>query len=225
MVRVVPRDLLPLPLDGMGGTLPRRSLGRKCRQRLSSETAQRQRINAAAAALNNLYGGRDEPGLRPSESQLEALLHLEAAIKADPPPYPSEDAEESLMAILGSRPGDYSLPESTSMAALSAESIIAWPTTAGSADLLSCLPLEHSGIARGERAGLVRPAEEQAQMIKENGRANIYWDPLLKQDGEAYVSFLHELKSRDMCAFQVEKPLEQVGVFFVVRKDGRLRLI
>ena len=85
MVRVVPRDLLPLPLDGMGGTLPRRSLGRKCRQRLSSETAQRQRINAAAAALNNLYGGRDEPGLRPSESQLEALLHLEAAIKADPP--------------------------------------------------------------------------------------------------------------------------------------------
>ncbi len=62
-------------------------------------------------------------------------------------------------------------------------------------------------------------------MLKEEGRASIYWDPLLKQDGEAYVSFLHELKSRDMCAFQVEKPLEQVGVFFVVRKDGRLRLI
>ena len=71
------------------------------------------------------------------------------------------------------------------MAALTAESIIAWPAMAGSADLMSCLPLEHSGIVRGDRAGLVRPAEEQAQILKEEGRASIYWDPLLRQDGEA----------------------------------------
>ncbi len=224
MVRAVPRDLLPLPIDPMLCTTPLKSLGRACRQRIRKDAAVRERCNDCGEALNDLFGGGEFTGFRPSEAQLCSLLHIEEAVKADPPPCPLEDPEASLSAMLGSRASAYSVEGSTCVAPLQPDSTIAWPDVAGSAELSSVLPVGHSDLLLGGRTNLARPAQEQFEVLKE-GRASVYWDPRLKSSRSAYVSFVKELKNRNMCKFQLEKPLERVGVFFVRRKDGRLRLI
>ncbi len=158
----------------------------------------RERCNDCGKALNGLFGGGEFAGLRPSEAQLCSLLHIEEAVKADPPPCPLEGPEASLAAMLGSRASAYSVEGSTCVAPLQPESIIAWPDVAGSAELSSVLPVGHSDFLLGGRTNLERPAQEQFEVLKE-GRASVYWDPRLKSSRSAYLSFVRELWNRNMC--------------------------
>ena len=151
MVRAVPRDLLPQPIDPMFCSTPVKSLGRACRQRIRKDAAVRERCNDCGNALNDLFGGGEFAGLRPSEAQLCSLLHIEEAVKADPPPCPLEDPEASLSAMLGSRASAYSVEGSTCVAPLQPDSVIAWPDVAGSAELSSVLPVGQSDFLLGGR--------------------------------------------------------------------------
>ena len=51
-----------------------------------------------------------------------------------------------------------------------------------------------------------------------------YWDPKLRHSRRQYVDFVVRLAERSIVGF-AQKPKNEVGCFFVKKKDGRLRLI
>jgi len=67
------------------------------------------------------------------------------------------------------------------------------------------------------------PAEAQARLI-ECGVERVYQDPKLNNT-KMYAHFLHRLHSLNLIEFTTEAPTETVGLFFVKKKQGKLRLI
>ena len=227
--RAVPRDLLPLPGGDWSRCYSQQSVSRVVARRRAALAADGQRVNDCVDALNYFYGdSRGFQGVRPSAAQLTALAHIEHSVFSDSPPSGwTESSKESLSAILGARASLYPEDGDDAMrvAPLSPDSVIAWPASAGSAELLACLPETQADLMRGGHAAFARPAEEVEAEIRASGRAGIYWDPRLKNDKEAYADFIKELHSRCMIDLQANSPLHQVGIFVVYKKDGTLRII
>ena len=61
---------------------------------------------------------------------------------------------------------------------------------------------------------------KQQEVAEDLPRA--YWDPKLR--GKAYRNFVRDLHQRSLLRFTRE-PIEFAGVFFVWKKNGRLRMI
>ncbi len=228
--RAVPRDLFPLPRDDAVVPPLSRSLGRHTCQRISGDAAIRRRVNECVDVVNSLHGGNLAfEGLRPSEAQARALQHITDSVFCDKPPesIKGESPQASFSAMLGFRASLY--PEddggSVRMAPLRPDSDIAWPARAGSMRLIDALPSDTAEDVLNARSRLSRPSEEFKQLVHDEGKAGLYTDPLLRCDDDVYATFVCELLSRNMAFLSLAKPLQEVGIFFVVKKSGQLRII
>ena len=99
---------------------------------------------------------------------------------------------------------------------------ISWPQASSKP-----VPLDRC-LADGDREWL---GTWQRHMLKQGGCTNVepvvpYIDPVLKHNPVEYAGFLHELYSRSMIKFRVANGEKgKLGVFFVTKKSGQLRLI
>ena len=160
MFRAVPRDLFPLPLDPLSDGAPRRRLGRSAKQRLTRDTACRGRINRCLFALNGIYGCKSSfDAVRPSEAQCRSISHIEECVRRDSPPEGFvETGEASLSAMLGEKACPYFAGgASVRVAPLTGTFAISWPDSAGSAQLVDCVPRSHVPSVVNVQAELLRP--------------------------------------------------------------------
>ena len=194
-------------------------MGRASMQRFCRRTALSERTNEAIWSLNELYGEGQFDSCRPSEAQLYSLAGLESAVVADVPPADfRETPEASFHVMLGSKASVYPDDEGQlSMAALTPESVISWPASAGSACLDRCLPESHADYVRSVRTRLEKPAEVYKHDVAEEGLAGLHWDPLLKGNRSEYISSVRQLFSRRMVRLQRRRRIEFVGCFFVLK--------
>ena len=103
-----------------------------------------------------------------------------------------------------------------------AEGNISWPQVDSSPiPLMDCLPKADS-----EWLG----SWHEHMLVRDGGSSNgdicTYVDPVLKNDKKAYGRFLSELHKRNMVKFRPAHGKEGIlGIFFVKKKSGQLRLI
>ncbi|CAK0801682.1 unnamed protein product [Prorocentrum cordatum] len=188
--RMVPRDLLPLPLVPVPPARGARALPRRSAQRIGRRSAVGRRVNDCIAALNNLYGEGDFCSkARPSEAQFSAVDILWQAVSDDKPPDDAPSPEAALVELLGMGSLGYG-PDGPTVVAPYDRGLVSWPESAGCVSLLEVLP------------------EPDRQEVID----------------DEYQRFVQDLLARDMVELRTRRDFE-VGVFFVKKKSGRLRLI
>ncbi|CAK0849207.1 unnamed protein product, partial [Prorocentrum cordatum] len=164
------------------------------------------------AVLLSVWAGR------PSQAQSSALDGILRAVTDDRPPDPLPAPEAALQELLGTEALDYA-SEDLSVVAPYDRGLVSWPDTAGSVDLLDVLPdPDRQEVIDGPRALLLRAEEEPPAACK------VYWDKTLKADRGEYTRFVQDLLNRGMVELRTRREFE-VGIFFVRKKSGKLRLI
>ena len=223
-VRALPRDLLPLPAMLMPERARPSLLGGSSQQRTERRRASVHSANEAVWALNFLRGSQSFSGARPSTAQASSLARLEEAALADPPPSPLPDPEASLSEMLGSKASTYAGDDLSCVASYRRD-LVLWPASAGSVPLFDVLPdPERFDLAVGGGERLLLSPEDLRGFRERDGVPRRYWEETLRSDESAYFLFVRELVQRKMFTFRA-KIRAEAGVFFVSRKNGRIRLV
>ncbi|CAK0819174.1 unnamed protein product, partial [Prorocentrum cordatum] len=217
--RMVPRDLLPLPLVPVPPARGARALPRRSAQRIGRRSAVGRGVNDCIAALNNLYGEGDFCSkARPSEAQFSAVDMLWQAVSGDKPPDDAPSPEAALVELLGMGSLGYG-PDGPTVVAPYDRGLVSWPESAGCVSLLEVLPEpDRQEVIDGKNSMMLRAEEVRP------GATKVYWDKTLQSDADEYQRFVQDLLARDMVELRTRRDFE-VGVFFVKKKSGRLRLI
>ncbi|CAK0875001.1 unnamed protein product, partial [Prorocentrum cordatum] len=217
--RMVPRDMLPLPLVPVPPARGARALPRRSAQRIGRRSAVGRRVNDCIAALNNLYGEGDFCSkARPSEAQFSAVDMLWQAVSDDKPPDDAPSPEAALVELLGMGSLGYG-PDGPTVVAPYDRGLVSWPESAGCVSLLEVLPEpDRQEVIDGRNSMMLRAEEVRP------GATKVYWDKTLQSDTDEYQRFVQDLLARDMVELRTRRDFE-VGVFFVKKKSGRLRLI
>ncbi|CAK0841047.1 unnamed protein product [Prorocentrum cordatum] len=223
------RDLLPIPVgaelrsllsgEGAWGTSP------SAKRRSATRRRQDQWLLEGIASLNELGGqGRQVPSHAPlTAAQRVAVRRLASLYGKWSPPVdrPSPHAAWSL--LQGLRPG-YSEAEAAGARTVYQRGNISLPKIgAGKVPLVDVLPADLQSKLESGR-GLLRSPEEAAALIRDAGAPRAM-DPKLGRLGYDYGHALGELFASGVIECSSEPVLEEAGMFFVARKDKRLRLI
>ena len=222
----IPRELLPcsLPFDPSffkGGCLTR-SVQRRVQRRLAWQAW----CNEGVAAINELYGRGPEheaKGVGFSMAQKHCLELMSNTYRDLGPPPPdtstpagafkelcgSKAGYADVIADLGTptpfRPGEVSLP----------------PVGSQPAPLEQLLDGRAFQLWEGWRHHLPKPQDEVDSLTDQ---PVTYTDPALTRRPAHYASFIKDLLERNVISLQ-EKRDQNVGIFFVSKKDSSLRLI
>ncbi|CAK0895720.1 unnamed protein product, partial [Prorocentrum cordatum] len=217
--RMVPRDLLPLPLVPAPPARGARSLPRRSAQRIGRRSAVGRRVNDCIAALNNLHGVGDFCSkARPSEAQFSAVDMLWQAVSDDKPPDDAPSPEAALVELLGTGSLGYG-PDGPTVVAPYDRGLVSWPESAGCVSLLEVLPEpDRQEVIDGKNSTMLRAEEVRP------GATKVHWDKTLQSDTDEYQRFVQDLLDRGMVELRTRRDFE-VGVFFVKKKSGRLKLI
>ncbi|CAK0911511.1 unnamed protein product, partial [Prorocentrum cordatum] len=227
------RDALPIPLSsealqclkGFSALDGELSLG----QRRKAARCRRQErwMLEGVAALNELGGGGRLAGSggRLSLAQRSALQHLGEVYAAVPPKTEDCTNQEAFQALLGLRPGYADEPAIGARAGYQRGRVSLPSGGAGRVDLVRLLP-PHLQSALESGHGLLR-SEQEATAALEEADVTCYVDGKLAQRGIDYGRFLLELYDAGIVKvldYELDRK-EETGVFFVPRKDDKLRLI
>jgi hypothetical protein len=103
------------------------------------------------------------------------------------------------------------------------------PSCDGSPLLSDILPAGARRYLEDFETMLLTPEERYNEHIMNEAghspsRTTCYNDPLLMNDKKVYADFVKDLYKRKLLMF-TRRPKERVGVFFVLKKDGSLRMI
>ena len=214
-------DLYPLEPVVLGRRRPNHC-SRSITQRFSRLHSAYDQANRTLEALNSLHGpvpvGSSGPtAARESVSQRVLQLCLQ-----DRPPAGVEPPEAALNVLLGTKASFYD--ESQQGPAPYRRGEVSLPEAAGGCYLPDVLQgADREDIGRLKERLFLSQDELSARQSLE-GRARAYWDPQLRSGSTLYLDFLKDLKRRGLVDF-VMRAEEQVGVFFVAKKSGRLRMI
>ena len=97
---------------------------------------------------------------------------------------------------------------------------VSWPGAGGVVPLASALPpdasLELQNVISRHRDphGVLPPHDGAPRRARP---PSIYWDVVLRQGGDTYISFIRSLHDRNMVRYTLGSR-DQVGVFFVKKK-------
>ncbi|CAK0845448.1 unnamed protein product, partial [Prorocentrum cordatum] len=227
------RDALPIPLSfealqclkGFSALDGELSLG----QRRKAARCRRQErwVLGGVAALNEPGGGGRlaDSGGRLSLAQRSALQHLGEVYAAVPPKTEDCTNQEAFQALLGLRPGNADEPAIGARAGYQRGRVSLPSGGAGRVDLVRLLP-PHLQSALESGHGLLR-SEQEASAALEEADVTCCVDGKLAQRGFDYGRFLLELYDAgivEVLDYELDRK-EETGVFFVPRKDDKLRLI
>ena len=220
----MPRDLLPLPPLPADGVFGLRDRGRTTAQRVARRAAVARSTNELVWALNFLNGEGEFQGIRPSAAQVSSLEYLESCCRSDSPPSPLPEPKASLTEMLGNKAASYNDEAGPSSVASYRRDLVSWPASAGCLALESVLPERERLQLAADGQQLLLSADDLSRRRRDEGLPKSYWDPLLKDDKEAYAIFVNELAQRNMVTFR-RSAVEEVGCFFVPKKSGKIRLV
>ena len=227
------RGIFPLPRLAVDG---RREfcVSRRARQRCGRGAAWRSWANECIDSLNDLNGHRcgvqdvTSPDGAANLPQRRALDHISESFQSfsGPSETPVNNAttDAALEELLRHTPG---YREDDTKVQPYAKDAVSWPaagtTPTPLGDICSAAALSKLGSWRTSM--LVSESVAETRRI-ESGLAKPYVDPLLLHCPDRYADFLRRLQAAGMLRFRPRLQREQpsVGVFFVSKKDGSLRM-
>ncbi|CAK0897361.1 unnamed protein product, partial [Prorocentrum cordatum] len=153
-----------------------------------------------------------------AESAARDSAILKEAVSDDKPPDDAPSPEAALVELLGMGSLGYG-PDGPTVVAPYDRGLVSWPESAGCVSLLEVLPEpDRQEVIDGRNSMMLRAEEVRP------GATKVYWDKTLQSDTDEYQRFVQDLLARDMVELRTRREFE-VGVFFVKKKSGRLRLI
>ena len=176
-------------------------------------------------SLNSLAGWEQGSKAPASAAQIEVLTHLEDAVRGFAPPAQVLRPEEAAEELLG--PGHPYDQKGGSPASLGVydPALISIPSTGSQpVDLCERLPSEARKFLVDYEHHLLLNDEEWGHEMETGVCIHNYWDPVLKKSRSSYEQFVRMLHQAGMIAF-TKRPLGRTGVFFVKKKNGKLRMV
>lgn len=225
--RHVPRDLFPLPLVAVREVPSDLKAGRKSRRRLERVFRSDQMVNGCIKALNSLYSGGQLDSAKSSSAgmslaQQTAVKHITNSVQqlGAPPDLTGAEALRQLRAFDGY--GDDQAPCAVKPYD---SSLLSLPEHGSKAVPLHQLLGEDGMDIVGEFIHSRLLDEGEAfKCLAKCGLRQCYSDPRLRIPS-VYREFVCRLASADVVEFSLEAPRERVEMFFVGKKDGRLRMV
>ena len=228
--------LFPIP-NVAGEAVPSGRLSRGTRQRITQRRAIVKSVNDAVDALN-WCGGYGQGGISGSQGVCSSggnflggpLLPLHAEVLGDvlarvrdrgAPPLGNLTSEEAARALLRSRFGYES--ETPNVAAFSPGQVSLPASLAGAPDVLEVVPKHVREMLEKVDVYMLRDKNEFLQ-LRDHGDVKPYMDRLLQRSPSLYRGFIRRLRSLGLLHLTL-CPGEDVTVFFVRKKDGRLRMV
>eukprot|EP00438_Fugacium_kawagutii_P012339 Skav221970 [mRNA] locus=scaffold195:898936:903000:- [translate_table: standard] len=205
------------------------SVSRKVRQRVGRRRHAVDEVNRTLDALNQMYGrpgvGRVFPDELPqslSAAQQKVFEFVKHATSYVGKP-PDVGGPEALLALRVSE-GYEALPTCSPLGSYDPESI-SLPAGGGNPVPLATLwgddgQQKVKEFSQHELLG----ADEVRCRLKESGVSRCYQDPKFNS-AVIYSTFVQKLHDLNMVEYSLEPPKEQVGIFFVRKKNQKLRLI
>ena len=229
------RDLLPLPyLEDSYSHSPLQHLSRGCRQRIGKRRARSDRCQAAIDSINTLCCGEGAvPPDSCSGAQADAISQVTGVVLEQTPPPGLLAPDEALSQLLRSggkydaSSGAHDLASAIPTGALAplGSGELSLPADVSSAPrLVETLAEEEAQLFKGFRERLMLSTEDYNAKINSEGLPGLYYDPVLQRDRAKYVDLLIKMHCRGLLRWRASVS-EQVGLFFVYKKNGSLRLI
>ena len=139
--------------------------------------------------------------------------------------FPSFDSDEALQALLGSSAYCSDIGIGT-LASYHSDNISIPNDQSEGVPLNTMLPLQPNKQLHNMQTEMLLEDEEYEGVVYEHGVAGLYTDPILKNSRRKYKSFLVSLFNCGLLNFRKDNEvLSRVGIFFVRKKNGKIRLI
>ena len=200
-------------------------MGRAARRRFLRQANDRVRHNETIWALNCNAGFETNAGPTINVSQdsaLNRIRHLDRVRglrgrKADP--------RAALMQLLRKEHGGYAADVAQGSLAPYVREDVSIPHDQGAAPpLCDHLPEDERHVLTNFSESMFLPPSEMAQLYDDTSAFDCcYHDPALSDSG-VYAKFIFDLYNAGLIAF-TSNPRVIIGVFFVTKKNGRLRMI
>ena len=221
-------DLFPLPCPCDVETPPDHSLCRAVRQRVLRRIRHQESARDAVGSLNEMMSGDATFSHRPcSPSQRSVLDRVwsatdDSSLGSSVPILP----KAALEALLGadSQYGD-SVGSAGSLGKYVAGNVSLPKDQCSGSDLLIRMHGRANQFLENYESQMLLSSEEYAGET-EKGIPPTYFDPVLKNNRAEYLKFLVELYNCGVITFRKTGRVKcTVGIFFVLKKNGKLRLI
>lgn len=224
--RDVQRDIFPLPSMFPSCGRVSGSFCRKVRQRLNRRTHIERAVEDCISGLNALYFGTEFSPAKSvaniSAGQQHVWQHIYNSVQqmGEPDPISGTEALKQLRAFDGY--GESQIPDTVKTYS---PELLSLPDQGNQA-----IPLETllGGDGRDIVGEFVRTrllnADEARIARGRSGVERAYSDPRLR-DPKVYRGFVKRLMGADLIEMSLDTPKEKVEVFFVGKKDGRLRMV
>ena len=223
------KSLLPLPSVAVE-SLAAKGLSRGTRQRVARRVAVQKEANETIRALNSMCGAPcNQTSADPCPEHPVLLGRIQAAVSDRMEAEFAVSAQEARETLLQLPAGYEALNQGESVGlAKTAPYVpgnVSLPDNVDDSPVISELcrgePLRY--LQQGE-SSMLRSAPELEKQEILDGPARCYVDPVLAADQAKYLDFVRDLARRGLLGF-CSKPRSKVGVFFVKKKSGQLRLV
>ena len=224
-------DLLPLPLPsdcGYSG-LARELSSRRARQRVVKRRVLCRREADTIRSLNRLAGFENEahwPLSSQNFAQKSAMARVHLAHQQRAPPVIHESDKAALLQLLANKlPSSYGSSEAVGAVSVYQREMVSLPKDQTSPVQLEQLlpPLEAERVKSFEDRMLLGD-EEMSAVLEKGLEGDMYVDPVLEASKKDYHAFVADLVRCQLVGF-TSSPRVQVGIFFVSKKNGKLRMI
>eukprot|EP00438_Fugacium_kawagutii_P018856 Skav230896 [mRNA] locus=scaffold2765:199618:204679:- [translate_table: standard] len=205
----------------------KKGLSRACQRRIQRRAHRQNGINETVDALNQLYdfGGGSGTVLADelvSAAQARSLEFIEECIEQLGPP--GDVTGPGALEALRVTEGYEDLPSSSTLGSFD-PALVSLPAGGVQPCDLADLWGEGGQMFVKEFISEQTVSEDAAsQKLEAIGPRCVYTDPKLRGRRD-YVKFLNQLRELNLIDFSIEEATETVGIFFVKKKQGRLRLI
>lgn len=216
-------DLFPIPRMHEEPDNP--NISRGCRQRQLRRLAHARRVNETIDSLNWMAGCTAHGASFPQFGHLHAEVHerVQGLISLRGSPAEALTPQEASRELLRGRVGYELDPANPNLAPYKEGSVSLPGDVKGAPMVRDLLPEEDQAMLDGFDQRMLREREEFEQLSAAS-TIKPYMDPALQRNKRRYKRFLQDLQGRGLLHF-TRQPQEFVGVFFVKKKSGALRLI
>ena len=225
-----PRDFFPLPLHNNETFMPG-SLSRKCARRVHRRLHVTDEVNYTLSALNSMFqapsagedgllGDDSFVGTSVAQREVQAFVKDAILMMGQPPALSCAGALRQLRVADG-----YMDDQTVGSVANYDPEKVSLPS-----DGWKPIPLAElwGRNGRGRVDNFVRdqllPPDVAQELVAASGVKQLYFDRRLKQR-KVYAQFLKRMASSNLVDFSLSPPREEVAIFFVTKKNNKLRMI
>ena len=228
-VRNVQRDIFPLPFVNEDEGI-RKTLSRGCQQRLQRRREEQREVNRCVGSLNQLFDHR-YPGnnaqqrkgqMLPNLAQEKCLEFIEDCI-SEIGPSGEISGSEALDALRISC-GYEALPTSSALGSFNPEKVSLPAGEVRPVELACAWGSNGQSVVEEFIHEQVLSRDDAMSRLTAAGVERCYSDPALRQL-KNYVPFVRRLHGLGLVDFSLEEAVEQVEIFFVKKKQDKLRMI